>query len=71
MAAILADNIFKSIFFNEKALISIKCHWGSFPRFQHSDNGLAPTRRQAIIWTNVDPIHQSIYVALGGDELLE
>ena len=37
-----------------------------------SDNGLAPNRRQAIIWTNVDPIHWHIYAALGGaggDEL--
>ena len=35
-----------------------------------SDNGLAPTRRQAIIWTNVDPVHRRIYAALGGDELM-
>ena len=27
--------------------------------------------RQAIIWTNVDPIHWRIYAALGGDELIE
>ena len=33
------------------------------------DNGLAPNRRQAIIWTNVDPIHWRIYAALRGDEL--
>ena len=32
------------------------------------DNGLAPNRRQAIIWTNADPIHWRIYAALGGDE---
>ena len=25
--------------------------------------------RQAIIWTNADPIHWRIYVALGGEEL--
>ena len=35
------------------------------------DNGLAPTRRQAIIWTNADSIHWRIYVALGGNELIE
>ena len=35
------------------------------------DNGLAPNRRQAIIWTNADPIHWRIYAALGGDELTE
>ena len=34
------------------------------------DNGLAPTRRQAIISTNADPIHWRIYAALGGDDLL-
>ena len=28
-----------------------------------------PNRRQAIIWTNADPIHWHIYAALGGDEL--
>ena len=32
-------------------------------------NGLAPNKLQAIIWTNVDPIHWRIYVALGGDDL--
>ena len=34
-----------------------------------SDNGLAPSRQQAIIWINADPIHWHIYAALGGDEL--
>ena len=33
------------------------------------ENGLAPNRRQAIIWTNADPIHWRIYAALGGNEL--
>ena len=33
------------------------------------DNGSAPNRRQAIIWTDADPIHWRIYVSLGGDEL--
>ena len=28
-----------------------------------------PNRRQAIIWTNIDPIHWRIYAALGGDVL--
>ena len=26
-------------------------------------------RRQAIIWTNDDPVHRRIYATLGGDEL--
>ena len=29
-----------------------------------SDNGLPPGRRQAIIWTNADPVHRHIYAAL-------
>ena len=42
-------------------------HWSLFPRIQltissiGSDDGLAPTRRQAIIWTNADPIHWRVY----------
>ena len=34
-----------------------------------SGNGLAQIRRQAIIWTNADPVHWRIYAALGGDGL--
>ena len=34
-----------------------------------SVNGLAPNRRQTIIWTNGDLIHWRIYASLGGDEL--
>ena len=30
------------------------------------DNSLASNRRQAIIWTNADPIHWRIYAARGG-----
>ena len=33
------------------------------------DNGLAPNRRWAIIWTNADPIHWRIYAALRGMSL--
>ena len=47
------------------------CSQGS--NWQHAsiglDSGLAPNSRQAIIWTNADPIHWHIYAALGGDEL--
>ena len=35
-----------------------------------SGNGLAPNRRQAITWTNDDPIHWRIYAALGRDKLI-
>ena len=34
------------------------------------DNGLAPNRRQAIIWPNDDPVQWHIYAALAGDELI-
>ena len=34
-----------------------------------SGNGLSPTRRQAITWTNANPVYWRIYAALGGDEL--
>ena len=33
------------------------------------DNGLAPNRRQGIIWTNAEPIRWHIHVAPGGNEL--
>ena len=36
-----------------------------------SVNGLAPNRRQAIIWTNADLIHWRIYTAPGGEEFKE
>ena len=35
-----------------------------------SDNGLAPNRQQAIIWSSDDAIHWRIYAALGGNELI-
>ena len=53
------DDIFKCIFLNENMLISIKISLKFVPNGQINnipafglDNGLAPTRRQAIIWTN-------------------
>ena len=33
------------------------------------ENGLAPNKRKAIIWTNAEPTHWRIYAALGGDAL--
>ena len=54
------DDTFKPIFLNEKIRISIKnftevCPYGSTEQYSsiRSDNGLVPTRRQAIIWTNL------------------
>ena len=62
---------------NEKFCILIKISLIFFPKGpidnKHSiglDNGLAPNRWQAIIWTNADPIHWRIYVALEGDGLM-
>ena len=52
----------------------LRFHWSLFLRFELTiglDNGFAPNRRQAIIWTNADQIHWYIYEALGGDELSE
>ena len=58
-------------YFNFKQYFIEICSLGSNWQYVSigSDNGLAPSRRQAIIWTNVDPIHRRIYAALGGDEL--
>ena len=74
---LLADDIYRCIIVNEKFCILIKISLKFFslgPNWQQPstglDNGLAPNRRQAIIWTNVGPIHWRIYAALGGDELI-
>ena len=73
-----ANDIFKCIFVNEFFFYFDKnftdvCSQGS--NWQSSsiglDNGLAPNRRQAIIWTNADPINWRIYATLGGDELTQ
>ena len=42
-----ADDIFKCPFLKENYQFRLKFHWSLFLRF-----GLAPNRRQAIIWTN-------------------
>ena len=51
-----ADDIFKRIFFNENFRIPIKISLKFVPKGSNSsigsDNGLAPARRQAVIWTN-------------------
>ena len=77
MAAILADDNFRCIFLNENDRIPIPISLIFFPRGSignkaaciGSGNGLAPNRRQAITWTNADPVDWRIYAALGGDEL--
>ena len=74
----VADNIFKCIFLNENIWIPINIsslnfvphglidsQYGSIG----SDNGLAPTRRQAIIWTNDGQVWWRVYASLGLNEL--
>ena len=75
MAAV-SQTTFSSVFSGMKNLVfCFELHWILFLRVQLTitqhclDNGLAPNRRQAITWTNADPIHRCIYAALGGDEL--
>ena len=74
MAAI-PRKIFANVFSWMKSfLFWLKFYWSLFLRVQltinqHWFSGLALNRWQAIIWTNVDPIHWRIYAALGGDEL--
>ena len=54
----------------------LRYHWSLFPRVQltisriGSDNGLAPARRQAIIWTNGGLLCWHIYASLGLNELI-
>ena len=59
MAAILSDDIFKCIFLNENDRITIQNSLQFVPDGPIDnnlalvlDNGLAPARRQGIIWTN-------------------
>ena len=66
-----ADDIFKRIFLNVKICILIKISLKFFPRGPIDndnsiglDNSLVPNWRQAIIWTNADPIHWRMYAAL-------
>ena len=72
-----ADNIFKGIFFNESIWFSIKIPMkfvpygliNNIPSIV-SDNGLAPTGRQAIFWTNDGLGYWPIYVTLCLNELI-
>ena len=47
------------------------CSWGSSQQYSSigSDNGLAPARRQAIIWTNDDQAYWRIYGSLALNDL--
>ena len=56
---------------HKNALISIEFHWGWLLQSKRwcvsvdLDNGLAPNRRQAIIWTSDDLVYWRIYSSLG------
>ena len=78
MAATFTDDILKCIFLNENIRILIQFSLKFVPNGPIDnipaiglDNGLAPKRWQAIIWTNADPVHRCIYAALGGGELIQ
>ena len=71
-----ADDLFRCIFVNVKVCILIEISLKFVPKDLINnnlafglDNGLVPNRRQAIIWTNADPVYWRIYAALWGDEL--
>ena len=73
-----ADDMFKSNFLNENVWFSINlslitevCPLESSQNYFRigSYNGLAPTRRQAIIWTNDGLVWWCIYASLGLNEL--
>ena len=74
IAAVLTDDNFKCIFWNENDIILIQISLKFVPRSpinNKPDSGkcLALNRLQAISWTNADLIHWRIYASLGGDEL--
>ena len=66
-----ADDIFRCIFMNAKFCALIKISLNFAPKGPIDNNpalvwiGLSPFGHQAIISTSADPIHWSIYVALG------
>ena len=67
MAATVADDTFKCKFVNKNILISIK----KITKVSIGlDNGLAPSRRQVIIWTNDGIVYRRIYASLGHNELI-
>ena len=68
MAATSADDNSKCVFLNENDRIQIRFSLKFVPR-SPIDNKPALVRRQAITWTNADPVRWRIYAALGGDEL--
>ena len=74
MAAILQKILFDAFPWMNSFLILIKISQKYVPKVSTDnnpglDNGLAPNRRQAIIWTNAGLFHGRIYTSLGLNEL--
>ena len=65
MTAILVNDIFKCILLNEICSQESNCQQASII----SGNGLVPSGRQAITWTNDGPVHWCKCAAAGGDVL--
>ena len=70
------DDILKWFFCGWKVLCLIRIALNFVPKSPIESalgqimHGLAPNRRQAITWTNADPVHWRSYVVLCGDESL-
>ena len=71
------DAIFQTTFLNAFSwmkMYEFRFHWSLFLRVQlqyssiGSDNGLAPVRRQGIIWTSDGLVHWRIYASLDLNE---
>ena len=71
MAAISLTMFPDSFSWMKSIIFWLKFHWRLFLMAKLTNNcigldiGLAPNRRQAIVWTNADQIHWCIYAALG------
>ena len=73
MAAILADDIFKCIFLNEKYGLPIQISLKFVPRSPiHKASALVQVKvwRLTGAWINDEPVRWRIYVALGGDGII-
>ena len=72
MTAVSVDDIFKCVFMNENFFISIRISLKFGPKcLIYCKSALIQVMawRQAITWTNADPVHWRIYAALGGHKL--
>ena len=79
MAAVFQTTFSSAFSWMKMYEFRLRFYWSLFPRVQLtisqapsivSDNGLAPNRRQAIIWSNDGLISRRIYASLGLNELM-